>query len=240
MNLSRPTAVIAGVFFLLTEIGAIVGAALYTPLVRGTDYITGAGADNRILLGALFEILLVIAAVGTAVTLYPILKRQNEGVALAFVMARVLEATAIMIGILSLLTVVSLRRDFAGSSDVDPDTLSAIGSALLALHEWTFLFGPNFALGAASLLLAYLMYASGLVPRGIAVLGLVGGALISASAVAVLLGAYEQLSAPGVVVALPVFAWELALLGYMILKGFRPVSILTAPADRLVAVGTAR
>ena len=235
MNLSRPTAVIAGVFFLLTEIGAIVGAALYTPLVRGTDYITGAGADNRILLGALFEILLVIAAVGTAVTLYPILKRQNEGVALAFVMARVLEATAIMIGILSLLTVVSLRRDFAGSSDVDPDTLSAIGSALLALHEWTFLFGPNFALGAASLLLAYLMYASGLVPRGIAVLGLVGGALISASAVAVLLGAYEQLSAPGVVVALPVFAWELALLGYMILKGFRPVSILAAPVDRVVA-----
>lgn len=226
MDVSRPTAITAGVFFLLTEIGALAGTALYAPLVTGNDYITGAGADHRILFGALVEILLVIAAVGTAVTLYPIVRRQGEGVALAFVVARVLEAVAIMIGILALLTVVSVRRDYAGTAGAVPETLSVIGSALLSLHEWTFLLGPNFALGAASMLLAYLMYASALVPRAIALLGLVGGTMISVSAVAVLFGAYEQLSVLGVAVALPVFAWELALAGYLIVKGFRRASIL--------------
>ena len=232
MKLSRPTAVTAGVFFLLTEVGAIVGAALYNPILNGADYITGAGADDRILLGALFELLLVIAAVGTAVTLYPILKRQNEGVALAFVAARLLEAAVILVGTLSLLSIVTLRRQFDGDADADLTALSTIGSSLVALRDWTFLFGPNFALGAASLLLASLMYSSRLVPRPIAVLGLVGGTLILISAVAVMFGAYEQMSTVGLVVALPVFAWEVTLAVWLIVKGFRPVGILTTPATR--------
>lgn len=226
---NRATAVTAGVLFLLTEVGAIVGLALYGPILDGVDYVKGPGADSQILWGALFEVLLVISAVGTAVTLYPILKRQSEGVAMAFVMARLLETVAIMIGILSLLTVVTLRRQYDGSAAADSEALSTVGSALVAMHDWTFLLGPNFALGVASLLLAYLMYTSGLIPRPIAVLGLVGGALILGSAVAVMFDAYEQTSTPGLLVALPVFAWELALAGWLIMKGFRPVSILTAP-----------
>ncbi|WP_411720561.1 DUF4386 domain-containing protein [Mycetocola sp.] len=234
MNLHRSTAVTAGVFFLLTEVGAIVGVALYSPILNGADYITGAGADGSILLGLLFELLLVIAAVGTAVTLYPILKRQNGGLALAFVAARVLEAAAILIGTLSLLTIVTLRQQFEGSTG-DAATLSTIGSTLSALRNWAYLLGTNFALGAASLLLAWLMYSSRLVPRGIAILGLVGGTLISLSAIAVMLGLYGQFSTLGLVVALPVFAWELALTAWLIAKGFRPVSILTTPAAPLAA-----
>ncbi|MET4097303.1 DUF4386 domain-containing protein [Arthrobacter sp. UYCu712] len=240
MDLFRPTAVVTGVLFLLTEVGAIAGAALYTPILSGADYITSAGADDTILLGALFELLLVIAAVGTAVALYPILKRQNEGVALAFVAARVLEAAVILVGILSLLSIVTLRRQFAGTPDADSATLSTIGSSLVALHDWTFLFGPNFALGAASLLLASLMYSSRLVPRAIAVLGLVGGVLVLISAIAVMFGVYEQMSNLGLVVALPVFAWELTLAVWLIVKGFRPVSILTAPAARTDVAAAAR
>lgn len=234
MNQFRPTAIATGVFFLLTEVGAIVGAALYSPILGGTDYITSAGADNSILLGALFELLLVISAVGTAVTLYPILKRQNEGLALAYVAARLLEAAAILIGMLSLLSIVTLRQQFAGTANADPGTLSTIGSSLVALHDWTFLFGPGFALGAGSLLLAFLMYSSRLVPRPIAVLGLIGGALITMSAVAVMFGAYEQMSTLALLVALPVFAWEVTLAVWLIVKGFRPASILTDP--RLVVV----
>lgn len=238
MNTPRQPALTAGLLFLLTEVGAIGGAAFYSPILSGNDYITGAGADDRILWGGLFELLLVIAAVGTAVTLYPVLRRQSDGLALAFVVARVLEAVAILVGILSLLTVVSLRRDYAGSTDIDPEVLTTIGSSLLSLHEWTFLFGPNFALGVAWLLLAYLMYASGLVPRAIAVLGLVGGALILISAVAVMFGAYEQVSTPGLVLALPVFAWELSLAGYLIVKGFRPASVLaTVRPPTTVTIG---
>ena len=235
MNLHRSTAVVAGVFFLLTEVGAIVGVAVYSPILKGADYITGTGADGPILFGLLFELLLVIAAVGTAVTLHPILKRQHEGLALAFVAARILEAAVILVGTFSLLTIVTLHQQFAGTTDADPATLSTIGSTLVALRDWTYLFGPNFALGAASLLLASLMYSSRLVPRAIAVLGLVGGALISLSAIAVMLGLYGQFSALGLVVALPVFAWELSLAMWLIAKGFRPVSILTTPAAPIAA-----
>ena len=235
MNLSRPTAVLTGVLFLLTEVGAIVGAALYSPILTNADYITGAGADGAILLGALFELVLIIAAVGTAVTLYPILKRQNGGMALAYVTARVLEAVAILVGILSLLTIVTLRRQFAGGADVDEAALTTVGSALVALHDWTFLFGPGFALGIGSLLLASLVYSSHLVPRPIAVLGLVGGALITLSALAVMFGLYTQMSSLGLAVALPVFAWELSLAVWLIVKGFRPAAILTVPVSIAVA-----
>ncbi|TFC92168.1 DUF4386 domain-containing protein [Cryobacterium sp. TMT3-29-2] len=229
MKLYRPTAVVAGVFFLLTEVGAIAGAMLYSPIRNVGDYITGGGPDGPVLLGLLLELLLVIAAVGTAVTLYPILKRQHEGLALAFVAARVLEAAVILVGTLSLLTIVSLRQQFVGTGDADPATLATIGSTLVALRDWTYLVGPNFALGAASLLLASLMYASRLVPRGIAVLGLVGGPLVSFSAIAVMLGLYGQFSTLGLLVALPVFAWELSLAAWLIAKGFRPASILAPP-----------
>lgn len=232
MNLSRPTAITTAVFFLLTEIGAIAGRAFYGPILTDASYITSAGADDRVLWGALCELLLMIAAVGTAVTLYPIVKRQNEGVALGFLMARVLEAVAIMVGILSLLTIVALRKEYAGNADLD--VLTPLGSSLLAIHDWTFLFGPNFALGAASVLLAHLMYTSRLVPRTIAILGLVGGTLIFASAIAVIFGAYEQTSTPGLLVAIPVFAWELALVGYLLTKGFRPVTILTTHTEDAV------
>jgi hypothetical protein len=232
VNLSRPTAVVTGLLFLLTEVGAIVGMALYSPVLTSATYITSAGSDEAILLGALFELLLVIAAVGTAVTLYPILKRQNEGLALAYVAARVLEAAVILVGILSLLSIVTLRRQFAGTAEGDMAALTTIGSSLVALHDWTFLFGPGFALGIGSLLLASLMYSSRLVPRAIAVLGLAGGGLILMSAVAVLFGVYGQMSTVGLVVALPVFVWEVSLALWLIIKGFRPVGILAAPAAR--------
>lgn len=228
MNTSRSTAVLTGVLFLLTEVGAIVGAALYRPLLGATDYITGTGADTSILLGALFELILVVAAVGTAVTLYPILKRHNDSLALAYVTARVLEAAVILIGMLTLLSIVTLRRQFAGSADVDEAALKTVGSALVAVHDWAFLFGPGFALGAGSLFLASLMYSARLIPRPIAALGLVGGTLITLSALAVTFGIYEQMSTIGLIIALPVFVWELSLAAWLIIKGFRPAAILDA------------
>ncbi len=231
MNLSRRTAVITGVFFLLTEIGAIVGGLLYSPVLNRANYIIGSGDDNSVFLGASFEVILAVSAVGTAVTLFPILKRQNEALALAYVAARVLEAAVNVVGIISLLAVVTLRQDLSGSGEVNA-ALVAVGSSLLAIHEWTFFFGPGIALGIGSVVLASLMYASRLVPRVIAVLGLVGGSLICASSMAVLFGLYEQLSTAGLVVALPVFAWEVSLAVWLIVKGFRPVPILTGIAPQ--------
>ncbi|MET9680479.1 DUF4386 domain-containing protein [Streptomyces coeruleorubidus] len=223
---TRRTAVVAGAFFLVTEVAAIGGLALYGPVLQDADYVVGPGADTRVFLGALFEIVLAAAVVGTGVVLFPILKKQNEGAALGYVCARLLEAAVIIVGIISVLSVVKLRRESGGSADSDAASLVTAGKTLVAIHDWTFLMGPNFILGANSLVLAWLMYRAGLVPRFIAVLGLVGGALICASATGVMFGLYEQVSVAGSIAAIPVFAWEVSLAVWLIAKGFEPAALL--------------
>ena len=186
---TRKTAVVTGVLFIVASLAAVAGLLLYGPVLK-TGYIVGSGADTRVFLGAFAELILVCACIGTAVTLFSIVKRQNEGVALGYVAARTVEAVVIVVGIISVLSVVTLRQDLAGAAGA-----SALGQSLVAIHDWTFLFGPGFATGVGTLLVAYLMYTSRLVPRSIAVVGLIGGPLIFASGIAVLFGVYEQLSA---------------------------------------------
>ncbi|MEU3723356.1 DUF4386 domain-containing protein [Streptomyces sp. NPDC031705] len=213
MKSDRKTAVVAGVLFLVTEVAAIAGAVLYQPLLGG-----GAerAAGSRALLGALCELVLVGAVAGTGAALYPVVRRWGEGMALGYVCARLLEAALILVGIVAVLALVTLRRDAAGPGSAAADT------ALVAVHAWTFLLGPNIALGVNTALLALLVHRSRLVPRPIAVLGLLGGPLICASAVAVMFGLYAQLSLPGSLAALPVFAWEVSLALWLVVKGFRP------------------
>lgn len=223
MNPPRTSAAVAGVFYLVTHVTSIAALALYGPVLNSSDYVVGTGADNRVLLGAFLEVICALAIVGTAVTLFPVVKRQNEGIALGYVGLRTLEAGIISVGIVSLLAVVTLRQHHAGT---DATSLVTVGRALVAAHDWTFLLGPNFVLGTNTVLLAYLMYRSGLVPRFIAVLGLVGGPLIFASAVAELFGVYKQVSVPGALTAVPVFAWELTLAVWLIASGFKPGNAL--------------
>ena len=173
MNGLRRTAVAAGVFFLVTEVAAIAARLLRAPAVEQTDYVVGAGADGRVFLATLFEVVLVFAIVGTAATLYPVVKKYSEGLALGYVLVRLLEAVAIVVGIVSVLAVVSLRQGAAGTAGAA--ALLPVNEALVAIHDWAFLVGPGWFLGMNSLLLAYLMYRSGLVPRFIAMLGMVGG-----------------------------------------------------------------
>jgi len=211
---------VAGVLFLLTEIAAIGGLVLYRPVLGGADHVLAPGADTRVFLGALCEVVLAAAVVGTGVTLFPVVKRQNEGIALGHVCGRLLEAAVIVLGIVSVLSVVTLRQGLTGAAGTDPASFVAADKALVAMHDWTFLLGPNIALGLNTVLLAYLMYRSRLVPRFIAVLGLVGGPVICASAVAVMFGLYPQVSVPGSAAALPVFAWEVMLAVRLVAKGF--------------------
>jgi hypothetical protein len=228
MDSNRRIALIAGVFFLVTFVTAIPAQlVLYTPVLDDPRYITGAGADTRVSLGALLEMILIIANIGTAVVLFPILKRQNEGVALGFVTARVVECAFIAVGILSLLAVVTLRQDLAGAAGADASSLVMVGRSLVAIHDWTFLLGPGFVVGIGNgFLLGYLMYRSGLVPRPMALLGLVGGPLLSASGIAVLFGVFEPGSAGQTIASIPEIIWELSLALWLTFKGFRPSPIL--------------
>jgi hypothetical protein len=229
MNSQRRSAVVAGAFFVVAAGTAVVALALYQPLLGDPAYVLGAGSDTRVLWGALLEVVLAASCIGTAVALYPVVKRQDEGVALGYVCGRLLEAAVIVVGIISVLAVVSLRRGAAAgkaTGGADDAARVAVAESLVALHDWTFLIGPGLVIGVNSLLLAWLVHRSGLVPRWIAVLGLVGGPVVLASSTAVLFGLYDQVSVIAGLAALPVTAWEMSLAAYLIGKGFRPSAVL--------------
>ena len=208
---------IAGVLFLITHVTSIAALALYGPVLNHSDYIVGPGPDTQVLLGAFLEVILALAIVGTAVTLFPVVRRQHEGVALGYVGLRTLEAGVIAVGVVPLLAVVTLRQDLTDTAGA-----TTVGRALVAMHNWTFLVGPSFVLGTNTVLLAYLLYRSGLVPRFIPVLGLIGGPLVVCSGAAQLFGLYEQFSVWSAITAVPVFGWEICLALYLLAKGFRP------------------
>jgi hypothetical protein len=222
------TARLAGIFFLLTFVTSIPAVLLYEPLLKHTNYILGAGADHRIAFGAFLEVLLAISNIATAVVLFPILRRQSESLSLGYVASRTLESTIIVVGLISVMTVVTLRQDLAGTG-ANAETLTVAGRSLVAFHDWTFLLGPQFCAGLGNgLLLGYLLYASRLVPPRMALIGVFGGPLAFLAGCLVLLGAIDQGSAVQGVLTIPEFIWELALAIYLIVKGFRASSPLLA------------
>jgi len=239
MDFARKSALATGVLFILTFVTSIPALILYGPVLNDAHYVLGSGADTRIFVGAFLEVLLVISNIGTAVAIFPVVRRQNESIALGYVAARVVESTIIAVGIISILAVVTMRRDLAGGG-TDPATLVVAGKALVAIHKGSFLLGPGFCAGIENgLMLGYLMYRSGLVPRPIAVLGLVGGTLAFIAGTAELFGLWPQVSGAGVLLVLPEAAFEAVLGIYLTVKGFRPSPItaaMTRAADNAPAV----
>ncbi len=179
------------------------------------------------LVGAFFEIILAFANIGTAVALFPVVRRWGEGIALGYAGLRTLESGVIAVGVIPLLAVVTLRK--AGTAGNDAATLVTLDHALVSFHNWAFLVGPSFTSGANTVLMAFLMYRSRLVPRFIPILGLIGGPLTFASATAVLFGLYGQYSAWNGVAAVE-FAWELSLAFWLIIRGFNQSALASLPA----------
>jgi uncharacterized protein DUF4386 len=237
MDSNRRTALIVGWLFIVTFVTSIAAQLVLYTDVLDAGYITGSGGDNRVFLGALLEMILIVANVGTAIALFSILKRQHEGLALGYVASRVVEGIFIAIGFISLLAVVTLRQDLAGTG-ADAGALDAVGRSLVAVHDWSFLFGPGVLAGVGNgIILGYLMYRSGLVPRRMAMLGLIGGPILCLAAVAVLFDVFQAGSGWQALATAPEFVWELSLGIYLVVKGFRPSPILAsgdaAPATRV-------
>jgi hypothetical protein len=226
MRSSRRTALVAGLWFAGTFVFSIPALFFYDPVLNDAYYILGAGADTRTEFGAFLEVLTAICNIATAVVLFPILRRVNEAIALGYVALRIVESTIIVIGLISLLSVVTLREDLAGAGG-DSGALGMAGQTLVTFHEWTRILGPQFCAGFGNgLLLGYLMYKSGLVPPRMALLGLIGGPLAVAGGTAVLFGALEA-GSPGLfLLTAPEILWEVSLTIYLIFKGFRPSPIL--------------
>jgi hypothetical protein len=222
MDKMRKTALVAGVFYLITFI-SIPTLALYGPVKNHRDWILSSGTHTGVLAGGFLEVIVALAGIGTAVTLYPVVKRQNEGVALGFVAARVFEAVMIFTGVVSLLSLVTLRQ--AGATGADAAALVTVGASHVAVYNWTFLLSQSLMPGINALLLGSLLYRSRLVPRIIPVLGLIGAPLLIGTVIATLFGGLK-LGSPELA-ALPVAAWELSLGVWLVVKGFKPCPITT-------------
>jgi hypothetical protein len=217
---------IFGVLFLITYVTSIPALGLYQPVLDDpAGYIAGGGKDNQIFLGALLELFLIIANVGTAVVVFPILRRQNEILALGYVTARIIESVFIAAGIIFVLGIVTLRQDSPDAGD--------LAVSLAALKDWTFLLGPGFIVGWGNgLILGYLMYSSRLVPRAMTWLGLIGGPLIILTGIGTLFDLWDAGTTVPAITVVPEFLWELLLGIYAAVWGFRRDSPILSPSAR--------
>ena len=217
MNSRRKHSLAAGVFYLLTFV-SIPTLALYRS-VRGPNFVTGPGPDSPVILGVLLEMVVALAGIGTAVALYPIVKRQGESRAVGFVASRTLEAATIYVGIVSLMSIVTLRQSGAGASAL------ATAQGLAAQYRWTFLFGQSFIPAINGVLLGSLLYESRLVPRWLPVLAFIGATLLVVLWFAVLFGFVPPISPFAAVATLPIAVWEFSLGVYLTFWGFKPTPI---------------
>lgn len=239
MNSLRKTALVAGIFYLVTFI-SIPTLAIYGPLKNQPDFVFGSGSATNVLWGCFLEVIVALAGIGTAVTLYPVVRRQNEGLALGFVATRVLEAAMIFTGVISILSLLTLRHDLSGATNANTASLLTVGASHVATYKWTFLLGQSLMPALNALLLGSLMYRSKLVPRVIPLVGLIGAPLLLIAAFATLFGILGHGSAVTGLAAAPVAAWEFSLGVWLVVKGFTPspvtASTSTVPTPEALPV----
>jgi hypothetical protein len=239
MNSNRKAAKIVGVLFILAAVTAVIGLNLYDPILNGPDYlIKGSEHANQVLVGAVMELILVVSAVGTATTMFPLLRQYNETIALWHVCFRFLEAIIITVGVISVLSLLTLSQEFVAAGAPEPSSYYSSGIILKAIHDWTFMLGPLFMLGINTMMYSYIFYKTRLVPRFISVLGMTGAVFVFVCSLFVMFGVFPQISFWGAVLALPVAANEMILAVWLIVKGFNENAItsLTAKSKRKAAI----
>ncbi len=217
MSSLRKTSLLVGVLYLLTFV-SIPTLAIYGP-VKSAGYILGAGPDTSAIIGGILEIIVALAGIGTAVVLYPVLRKQNETTSLGLVAARILESGTIFVGVAFLLSIVSMRQTGAGTEAL------ATSHALVALYDRIFLLGQSFMPAICDLLLGFLLYHSRLVPRGLSLIGIVGGPVLLIGYFAIQFGIIGQHAPLAGLFAIPVALFEFSLGVYLVVKGFRPSAI---------------
>ena len=235
----RMIALVGGLMYIVTFLASIPQLWLFSNIVdHSGDFIAGHGSTTPVLWGSWLEIITALSGIGTAVALYPVTRRVSKSAAIGFIASRVTEAGMILVGVVSVLTVITMRSDFAGATGARADALSVTGHALVELRQWTFLVGPGIMAGINGMFLAYAMYRSRLVPRAIPTIGLIGVPLVLTSSTGTLFGLWDQVSGIGFALGLPIAAWELSLGLWLTFKGFRAsaVTTLDVPTDRAASV----
>jgi hypothetical protein len=215
---------LTGLLFIITYLTSIPAAlSFYVPALNDPAFILGGGFDRGVSWGAFLELLLIIANIGTALTLYPVLRRRFEVLSLGFVAARITESVFIAVGIVALLALNTLRLQ---AGDADQASLLVAGQSLVAMHDWTFNLGPGVVVGVGNgLILGYMMWKTRLVPRAMSILGLIGGPALLLAGIAIVFGLIEAGSPAQIIATIPEFFWELSLGIWLLVKGFSPTAL---------------
>lgn len=221
-----------GIAYLVTFAASIPALWFLAPLLNDPNYILTGNADTQVSIGALLDVVNAIACIASAVAVFPVMRRQNESLALGFVTSRLMEAAIIMIGVVGLMSVLTMRQDLAGTAAADPAALQTTQHALVAIRDWTFVFGPNLCVVSNALLFGTLLYKSRLVPRIIPTLGLIGAPLLLGATILTVLGVAE-IGSVWFLGVIPIAAWELSVGLWMAFKGFRPSPLTAVAPDRL-------
>jgi hypothetical protein len=211
MTSSRKTSLAAGILYLLTFI-SIPTLSLYHE-IHQPNFILGSAPSSDVVLGGMLELLMALFCIGTAIVLYPVLRKQNETLALGFVAARVLEAALIFAGVAALLTVLQMR-----SLGAEAQVMS---QAFMMLYDRLFLISQSFIPAVNGLLLGTLLYQSRLVPRLLPIIGIIGAFTLTAGDVAVLYGVYDQHAPIAGLSAVLIALWEFSLGIYLTVRGFK-------------------
>lgn len=226
----RRVALWGGIAYLATFVFSMPAVALLDPATEHADFVLGGGHDdNQVLLGGIFELVTALACVATALALYPVTRRVSRTAALGFVASRTVEAGLILTGAVSILSVVSLRQDFGGTSDA-PAGLTTVAAALVDVRDWTFLFGPGVMPALNALFLATVLYKAGLVPKILPILGLIGAPLLIVKSTVVAFGGLTDMAPGAMLLVLPIAAWELGLGLWLTVKGFNRTAFHLATA----------
>jgi hypothetical protein len=217
----RVNGIITGCFFIAATVFAIIGLKLYDPILSSNDYlIRGAANSSQVILGAVFEMILVVSACGTAIMLYPYLKVYNKRLALGYLTFRVLEAVFISMGVISVLSLFTLSQSYTVNGNPDKDVYHTVGVIAKAFHDWTLIIGPKFVLGINTFIYSYVLYKTELVPRKLTVLGLTGAVLVFINSLLDMFGFITSFSLGDILLVLPIAIYEMILAGWLIAKGF--------------------
>jgi hypothetical protein len=228
MDPMRKVALAGGVLYLITFAASLPQLKTFKHIIDDpSGYISTPGSNASVLWGSLLDIITAAAGIGTAIVLYPVTRRVSRTAGIGFVASRIVEATMILVGVLCILSVVTLKSHYAGATGAQGDSLRVTGEALVTIRQWTFLVGPGLIAGINALFLGYVMYRGHLVPRIIPTIGLIGAPIIITSAIVTMFGGWAQTSGTAFVFGVLDVIWEFSLGIYLTFKGFKQVPPVT-------------
>jgi hypothetical protein len=239
MNSTRKIAVITGVIFIIATLTGPILATPLIPVLTGTDYLTRLSSHpNQVAAGALLSIIAYFACAGIAVVMYPVLKKWNAGLALGSVVFRTIETAFYMVGLVSLLSLLTLGQQFTTAGAADRTSLQAIGNLMVSVRDNAALVAV-FAFCLGAFMYYYLFFQSQLIPRWLSGFGIVAIILMMVACVLALFSGNRITSY--IPLAAPIAVQEMVLAVWLIVKGFNPsavgsLSAKTATNELLSAV----